>query len=1283
MPTKKIILISFIAIILSSFINLLFAESLIQAPVNPEFLKYQENLKILKVQGKTEEHSFGYIPSPLDLSYLKGQKIVPVKVKEYPLVGYSSSYDLRQQNKVTSVKDQGSYGTCWAHATFASLESYLMSGENWDFSENNLANLHGFDFGFNNGGNYYMSTAYLVRWSGPIKESDDPYPNPNNSPTNLSPQKHVQEVLFLPGRSSPTDNDNIKWALTTYGAVGTYMYYDSTYYNSTNKTYYYNGSNGANHAVAIVGWDDNYDKNKFSSTPPGNGAFIVKNSWGTGWGDSGYFYVSYYDSNIGSGNAVFNNAEPATNYNLIYQYDPLGNTSGLGYRSDTAWFANIFTATRDSLLKAVGFYTASLNSSYEIYIYQNATSGPISGMLSGSKMGAIAIPGYHTITLDSAISVPSGQKFSVVVKLTTPGYNWPIPIEYPISNYSSGATASSGQSYGSSDGSYWLDLTDIYSNTNVCIKAYANIVNNNAPTLNWTGETNYTSDGLDPETGTSTTTFTYRVKYTDPNNDAPKSGYPKLHIKKGGAEISGSPFTMNEVDTNDKTYTDGKLYTYSKTLPAGNDYTYYFECYDVWNAAATGVPVNSLDAPDVTNNAPTLSWTGETNYTSDGLDPEIGDRNTTFTYRVKYTDTDNDEPKSGYPKVHIKKGGTEIAGSPFTMSYVTGVSSTGAIYTYSTSLSTGTDYTYYFEAYDVNSATASGSPTSSIDAPDVLTLGDAVDNTSLSWSTGGNANWFFQSSVYYYGGDAAQSGDIADSQSSYIQTTVTGPGTLKFYWKVSSEANCDYLRFYIDTTEQDKISGTVDWAQKSYSIPSGDHTFKWSYTKDSSIRSGSDCGWLDKVEWSGNTAPDLSWTGETNYTSDGLDPETGTSTTTFVYRVKYTDPDNDAPKSGYPKLHIKKGGAEISGSPFTMNEVDTNDKTYTDGKLYTYSKTLPAGNDYTYYFECYDVWNAAATGVPVNSLDAPDVTNNAPTLSWTGETNYTSDGLDPETGTSITTFVYRVKYTDSDNDAPKSGYPKLHIKKGGVEISGSPFTMNEVNTNDKTYTDGKLYTYSKTLPAGNDYTYYFEAQDSYGATAPGMPTSSIDSPDVFAALISGKVTKSDGTTPIFGAIVEAMQSGIVLSSATIDSFGNYSISVIAGTYDVRVSSSGYQTLTKTGISVAYGQKTIVNFALLGINEEKKQKEYKTTLGDNLFSPKIGGTAKIKFNVPATGSVSLKIYDLSGKLIRTLFEGSIAAGDIQKDWDGRDDSGHYVVPGVYFLHYVYPGGKEIRKIGVKK
>jgi len=129
-----------------------------------------------------------------------------------------------------------------------------------------------------------------------------------------------------------------------------------------------------------------------------------------------------------------------------------------------------------------------------------------------------------------------------------------------------------------------------------------------------------------------------------------------------------------------------------------------------------------------------------------------------------------------------------------------------------------------------------------------ISIGDAVDNTSLVWTSGGNSIWTGKTTVSYYGGSAAQSGSISDNQSSYIQTSITGPGTLTFYNKVSSENGYDFLRFYIDEVEQsDSISGEINWTQKTYDMPSGNHTIKWAYTKDSSLSSGSDCAWLDKV----------------------------------------------------------------------------------------------------------------------------------------------------------------------------------------------------------------------------------------------------------------------------------------------------------------------------------------------------------------------------------------------------------------------------------------------------
>jgi len=127
-------------------------------------------------------------------------------------------------------------------------------------------------------------------------------------------------------------------------------------------------------------------------------------------------------------------------------------------------------------------------------------------------------------------------------------------------------------------------------------------------------------------------------------------------------------------------------------------------------------------------------------------------------------------------------------------------------------------------------------------------LSEALD-TALSFTTGGSADWFSQTTKSYYDEDAAQSGDIQSYQESWMQTTVSGKGTVSFYWKVSSERYCDFLEFYIDGSLQEKISGSVDWQQMVYTLPSGSHVLEWRYVKDYVVNSGSDCGWVDKVEW--------------------------------------------------------------------------------------------------------------------------------------------------------------------------------------------------------------------------------------------------------------------------------------------------------------------------------------------------------------------------------------------------------------------------------------------------
>ena len=136
--------------------------------------------------------------------------------------------------------------------------------------------------------------------------------------------------------------------------------------------------------------------------------------------------------------------------------------------------------------------------------------------------------------------------------------------------------------------------------------------------------------------------------------------------------------------------------------------------------------------------------------------------------------------------------------------------------------------------------------------PGPVPIGQALDASGLVWNTSGNAPWASESSVTYDGVAAAQSGLITDNQSSSLQTTVTGPGALSFWWKVSSERWFDYLTLYIDGVEQAAISSEVDWQQQTFAVDSGNHTLEWTYAKDPNVSAGADAGWLDQVTFATN-----------------------------------------------------------------------------------------------------------------------------------------------------------------------------------------------------------------------------------------------------------------------------------------------------------------------------------------------------------------------------------------------------------------------------------------------
>jgi C1A family cysteine protease len=356
-----------------------------------------------------------------------------------------SSFDLRNVggvDYVTSVKNQGSLGTCWTFATYGAMESDLLmaGGPYSDFSENNLKNWHGFDLGPNDGGQEYMSMAYLSRLSGPGSEADDPYhdwDDHTTAPTTIPRQRFLREAAIY------STTDEMKTALMTVGALDTSFYWTDSSYRPADNTYYYNGS-GANHAVTIVGWDDT------KATAGGTGAWLIKNSWSPSWGNNGYFWLSYQDTGAKYGMSF--QTDPAATVKSVHTYSPDGEVSEV----NTPYSCSVFHSTAAEALKSVGFYTQAEGANYEIRVYQSWADGAPEGLLA-AQSGTEAFPGFHAVDLSSLVNLPAGSDFVIYLSLLNGG-DFPQAYDFASAGYTSSKTAALGESYYSFDGTSWDDL---------------------------------------------------------------------------------------------------------------------------------------------------------------------------------------------------------------------------------------------------------------------------------------------------------------------------------------------------------------------------------------------------------------------------------------------------------------------------------------------------------------------------------------------------------------------------------------------------------------------------------------------------------------------------------------------------------------------------------------------------------------------------------------------------------------------------------------------------------
>ncbi|NPD46536.1 MULTISPECIES: C1 family peptidase [unclassified Lentimicrobium] len=440
-------------------------------PTNPEFTKAIQNQHI-KAESEIEA---GGIPFPVKLGYAAFSSN---SSKDFP-----SSYDLRGLGVLPPVKTQSS-GGCWAYSSMSTVESRMLVLEQglYNLSDNNLKYCHEFFPGRSTNGNAWMATAYFARQSGPLLEEQDPHPGGTSEPGVNCPVGEAPAFLVRESRYPPGDMNSIKQLIMDNGSVWSLIYYNATYFNDAENTYYYGGTHEVNHVFNIVGWDDN------KVTDGGVGAWICQNTYGTSWGEDGFVYTSYNDSQFLIYNAYFPSFEIYSEDSRVLLYDELGNYSSYGYGSEDGYALVKYEVTENLFIDKLGTYAMAYGTGIEMEIYSDfdAVSGVLSNQIGQVSAKTTEHPGLYTYALDEPISVLMGSELYIKVKYNTPSYDWPIPVEMYLETYSD-PYIESGVAWisGSGNDGDWLSVgEDTDYKIDLCINVYGTYNPNAVPLSN-------------------------------------------------------------------------------------------------------------------------------------------------------------------------------------------------------------------------------------------------------------------------------------------------------------------------------------------------------------------------------------------------------------------------------------------------------------------------------------------------------------------------------------------------------------------------------------------------------------------------------------------------------------------------------------------------------------------------------------------------------------------------------------------------------------------------------